>query len=171
MALERLKLLQRYSGMEQPGVLAGPITQRSVVQKHVKHSKCFCLKFHLPLFSFKVVRLKWIAILLIGLVLATGCVSQVFDTTIGGDINLEEIAKEKCMILCRQAARTSDLSDGPCLSDDNPDWGIDDWVCDVAHSPRTDVDNLPENQCREFRDGEAGHFVEVDTNCNIIRAV
>ncbi len=45
------------------------------------------------------------------------------------------------------------------------------WVCDVAHSPREDVDNLPENQCREFGEGKANHFVEVNPNCEFIKAV
>ena len=60
---------------------------------------------------------------------------------------------------------------GPCLSDNNSEWNIADWVCDVAHSPRQDVDNLPENQCQAFRNSQAHHFVEVDSSCNFIRAV
>jgi len=68
-------------------------------------------------------------------------------------------------------ASTLDLSDGPCLSDDNPEWAIENWVCDVAHSPREAIDNLPENQCREFREGIASHFVEVDPNCKFIKAI
>jgi hypothetical protein len=58
----------------------------------------------------------------------------------------------------------ADLSDGPCL-------GVagEDWVCDVAHSPRAPVDNLPENQCADFREGRAHHFVEVTPECGFLR--
>ena len=62
-------------------------------------------------------------------------------------------------------------ANGPCLSDNNPDWNITDWVCDVAHSPRQPVDDLSENQCQAFRNGQAHHFVEVDPSCNFIRAI
>lgn len=71
-----------------------------------------------------------------------------------------------CVNLCGDALSGGrDLSSGPCLSD----RVLDDWVCDVAHSPRADVDDLPENQCGAFRDGVARHFVEVDLNCSVLR--
>jgi hypothetical protein len=106
--------------------------------------------------------LKWVLVLLVGVLLVCGCVQQ------GGE-QTQEQAKSACIALCE--ASEVDLSDGPCLSDDNPDWDIDDWVCDVAHSPREPVDNLPENQCQEFRNGEAHHFVEVTPQCEFIRAM
>jgi hypothetical protein len=65
-----------------------------------------------------------------------------------------------------RAARR-DLSDGPCLVDRVP--GMPDWVVDVAHDPRRDVDDEPENQCSRYRRGEADHFVELDTQGNVIR--
>ncbi|MFH1376582.1 MAG: hypothetical protein ABIH25_03010 [Candidatus Woesearchaeota archaeon] len=76
-------------------------------------------------------------------------------------------SKERvCVDLCVESGL--DLNDGPCLSDNNPDWIYDDWVCDVAHEPRIDIDDLPENQCEEFRNGLANHFIEVDPGCNLI---
>lgn len=81
-------------------------------------------------------------------------------------------AIEKCVELCKDAkVKGQDLSKGPCLSDDNPKWDIADWVCDVAHWPRQDVDNDPANQCKDFRLGKANHFVEVDPSCEFIRAM
>lgn len=107
------------------------------------------------------VRVKWIFILLAGVLLVSGCIQQEDTQNIIG----------KCTDLCQEKFnRQVDISDGPCLSD-NPNWTIDDWVCDVAHSPRTAEDNLPENQCKEFREEKASHFVEVDPNCEFIRAV
>lgn len=72
-----------------------------------------------------------------------------------------------CLDLCRtQLAAKANLSSGPCLSN-NIGPG---WVCDVAHNPRVpEIDNMPENQCPEYGKS-ASHFVEVDPNCNFIRA-
>ncbi|MEM3572883.1 MAG: hypothetical protein QXJ62_01435 [Nitrososphaeria archaeon] len=60
---------------------------------------------------------------------------------------------------------------GPCLSDNEPNWNIEDWVCDIAHSPRQPIDDLPENQCQAYRNGSAHHFVELDTSCNLIKVI
>ena len=60
------------------------------------------------------------------------------------------------------------LNTGPCIGD--PLLNFTDWVCDAAHSPRQPVDDLAENQCSAYREGRAKHFVEVDTNCNLIQA-
>lgn len=58
----------------------------------------------------------------------------------------------------------TDLSAGPCLG------LIDrDWVVDVAHDPRQSVDDDPANQCPEFREGKARHFVELTPDGRIIR--
>jgi hypothetical protein len=58
-----------------------------------------------------------------------------------------------------------DMEPGPCL-------GVikDDWVADVAHDPRTDVDDDPANQCEAYRNGTAHHFVELDPNGKYIRS-
>jgi hypothetical protein len=80
-----------------------------------------------------------------------------------------DYVKGRCISLCKNY--NGDLSNGPCLSDNNPEWDIEDWVCDVAHDPREDVDNLAENQCQDYREGKANHFVEVDPGCNFIRAI
>ncbi|OGY50776.1 MAG: hypothetical protein A3J65_00295 [Candidatus Buchananbacteria bacterium RIFCSPHIGHO2_02_FULL_45_11b] len=72
----------------------------------------------------------------------------------------------KCRELCLTEASNRDLNPGPCLSNEI----IPDWVCDVAHSPRQDIDNLPENQCLAFKEGKARHYVEVDGNCEVIKS-
>lgn len=77
-------------------------------------------------------------------------------------------AKFKCAELCKEKLNErQDISNGPCLSNEI----APDWVCDVAHSPRQTIDNLPENQCSAYREGKMHHFVEVDEKCNLIRAV
>lgn len=78
-------------------------------------------------------------------------------------------AAQSCIELCQQVKSTQNLSSGPCLSDNNPNWTVSNWVCDVAHCPRTEVDNQPDNQCQEFRGEEATNFVEVTPDCEFIR--
>jgi hypothetical protein len=58
-----------------------------------------------------------------------------------------------------------DMERGPCL-------GVikADWVADVAHDPRTDVDDDPANQCAAYRNGTAHHFVELDPDGRLIRS-
>lgn len=66
----------------------------------------------------------------------------------------------------RQKAEGIDFSSGPCLTNNL----LPDWVLDIAHDPREAVDDLPENQCSAFREGDAYHFVELDPDGNVIRA-
>lgn len=58
-----------------------------------------------------------------------------------------------------------DMRNGPCLANEL----MPDWILDVAHNPREDIDNLAENQCPSFREGKAHHFVELDPDGNLIR--
>ncbi|VVB75654.1 Uncharacterised protein [uncultured archaeon] len=69
-----------------------------------------------------------------------------------------------CIGLCKKAVDDNvSLVNGPCIGRTQTDW-----VCDVAHSPREAVDNLPANQCADYANGLMHHFVEVDTNCQLI---
>lgn len=100
-------------------------------------------------------------------VLLAGCTDSK-GNTFGGNVNStinNADAKLQCMSLCVQRLiNNTDLDSGPCLSNKI----ITDWVCDVAHSPRTAADGDPANQCPEFG-STAHHFVEVDENCNFIQ--
>ena len=80
----------------------------------------------------------------------------------------KEIAINECIDECKQALREGvDLNNGPCLRNEF----IDEWVCDVAHNPRQDVDNDPANQCPAYMAAEAHHFVEVGPECELIRSI
>jgi hypothetical protein len=79
-----------------------------------------------------------------------------------------EEAIERAKELFRQKkAAGVDFSKGPCLSEEI----IADWCVDIAHDPRHPEDDHPENQCRSYRDGRVHHFVELDPDGNVIRAV
>ncbi|MEM0475766.1 MAG: hypothetical protein QW343_03155 [Candidatus Norongarragalinales archaeon] len=101
--------------------------------------------------------------------------------TLLGESDAVAAAIAACVALCENAdiaecgsARLTECGpwlEGPCLSDAAPGKMPSGWVCDVAHSPRESVDDEPENQCAEYRSGAARHFVEVDVECKVIRAV
>jgi len=100
--------------------------------------------------------MKWIIIAFALVILISGCVSS-----------NDELPSELCISSCSAALeRGEDLGNGPCLLD--PIAETPSWVCDVAHSPRTDIDNDPANQCSEYGK-TASHFVEVDESCEVIR--
>lgn len=106
--------------------------------------------------------MKWIFLTLIFVILVLGCA--------GADqLSDEEKAKQACIKECNLAlGRGQDLSVGPCLL--NPVEEVPDWVCDVAHDPRSPVDSDLANQCSSYRNEFAHHFIEVKQNCEFIRA-
>lgn len=117
-------------------------------------------------------------IIILGFIFA-GCgqkaTENIIDATTGiGAIEKKiqaekDIARAQCIELCRGTERGGiDLSRGPCIG--NPIPNMQNWVCDVAHNPRQDVDNKTENQCSSFAEGKAKHFVEVDERCNFIKS-
>lgn len=106
--------------------------------------------------------------LIFGILFISGCTQ---DAQSGGT-SISDLAKAECIKFCQDAFnRGQELSKGPCLSDNNPEWQASGWVCDIAHSPRQEADNDPANQCLEFREGRASHFVELDPDCEFIKAV
>lgn len=46
-----------------------------------------------------------------------------------------------------------------------------DYAVDVVHVPRSEEDNLPENQCKDYREGKVKHFIELDKDGRIVRIV
>lgn len=91
------------------------------------------------------------------------------------EINEEQTLSEQelvdiCIAACEnEKTNKENLEDGPCLLD--PIEEDNKWVCDVAHDPRQDTDNLAENQCKAYRDRIANHFIEVTPDCRLIRAI
>lgn len=57
-----------------------------------------------------------------------------------------------------------DFTFGPCLGTIAPDW-----VLDIAHNPRLPQDDKVENQCADFREGRAHHFIELDPEGKLIK--
>jgi hypothetical protein len=80
----------------------------------------------------------------------------------------KDLAIEKAKIVYEQKKKEGiNFDSGPCLSEEI----IPDWAADIAHNPREEIDNKPENQCQSFREGKTHHFVELDPLGNLIRAI
>jgi hypothetical protein len=95
------------------------------------------------------------------ILLLSGCVSEEGKTD-------QDKVISACVSECKAWLNAGkDLSNGPCLL--NPIQDMTDWVCDVAHNPRQNIDDNPNNQCSAFREGKAHQFVEVDLNCDLIK--
>jgi hypothetical protein len=106
------------------------------------------------------------ALVLVG-VLTVGVAALVPAACGGGP---DEAEKDAAVAAAKDAyaeakAEGVDFANGPCLG-----VVMEDWVADVAHDPRQDVDDEPENQCEAYRSGMASHFVELDPDGNVIRA-
>jgi hypothetical protein len=106
--------------------------------------------------------MRWKSRPLAGLAIAMGLMEP-------GAALAARATKEQAVKLAQEAyqqalARGESLSQGPCLGVIMPGW-----VVDIAHKPRQTIDDRPENQCAAYRMGEAGHFVELDPQGNVIR--
>ena len=102
-------------------------------------------------------------IVLAEVILFSGCIGQK-QTEVSDKEKAELACTEECN---NNLEKGTDLNSGPCLM--NPMSNLPDWICDVAHEPRQDVDDDQKNQCSAFSEGKAHHFVEVDINCNLIK--
>jgi len=103
------------------------------------------------------------------LILISGCIEE----DVKEKTEEESLAVAVCVRACEDALlQDQNMSDGPCLL--NPIQNMT-WVCDVAHSPRKDVDNLKANQCsawiKAYKNREVMHFIELNESCSLIRVV
>jgi hypothetical protein len=97
-----------------------------------------------------------VLVAMLGLLAAGGCGgTKADDDTIA-------LAKQR---YAQAKAQGVDFTRGPCLGVIKPGW-----VADVAHDPRTDVDDDAHNQCAAYRSGAADHFVELDPSGAYIRS-
>lgn len=76
----------------------------------------------------------------------------------------DDVLKGALNLYAAKKSSGTDLSTGPCLGQAAPDW-----VADIAYNPRQKVDDDPKNQCSDFINGKAHHFIELDTEGKLIR--
>lgn len=116
---------------------------------------------------------KTALVVLMSIILLTGCAkkspqtSSTSTATSAPDAlkDKDEIFKNALNLYAQKKQAGQDMKNGPCLGKI-----ADDWVLDIAHNPRQAVDNKPENQCADFREGRAHHFIELDPDGNLITA-
>lgn len=77
----------------------------------------------------------------------------------------EDAFKNALNLYIQKKQQGVDMSTGPCLGKI-----AEDWVLDIAHNPRLPVDDEPQNQCAEFRNSQASHFIEFDPDGKLIRS-
>lgn len=77
----------------------------------------------------------------------------------------DEALKNALNLYIKKKEEGLDFTNGPCLGMVAPDW-----VLDIAHNPHQSVDDEPENQCADFREGRAHHFIELDPDGQLIRS-
>lgn len=86
------------------------------------------------------------------------------------DMQAQLTPKELCIKGCNELLNEgADLSAGPCILDPIPE--MSEWVCDIAHNPREEIDNKRENQCNAWHNNSAKHFVEITPECEFIKSV
>jgi hypothetical protein len=108
----------------------------------------------------------WLAAVTVLASLAALLLAACGSSSGGSDTKAATAAAKKAY--ARAKASGEDLGPGPCIAERLP--GLGDWVVDIAHDPRQPVDEVPANQCRRFRAGEAHHFVELTPRGRVIRA-
>jgi len=76
----------------------------------------------------------------------------------------QEVISKAMMLYNDEISKGTELS-SQCLGN------VVGYAVDIVHVQRTQEDNLPENQCMEYRQGIVSHFIELDKNGEIVRIV
>lgn len=77
----------------------------------------------------------------------------------------DDVLKNALNLYLEKKREGTDMANGPCLGKI-----ADDWVLDIAHNPRQPIDNKHQNQCQDFIEGKAHHFIELDPDGKLIRS-
>jgi len=81
------------------------------------------------------------------------------------DYVIEQQDAISCAINLYDAAKVSMEFSSQCLGT------CGNFVVDIVHVPRSSEDNLVENQCEAYRNGDVTHFIELDKDGNIVKIV
>lgn len=72
----------------------------------------------------------------------------------------------ECALQLYQNARSEEMDfSSQCLGT------CGDYAVDVVHVPRSGEDNLPENQCKDYKEERVNYFIELDKDGNVVRVV
>ncbi len=59
--------------------------------------------------------------------------------------------------------KTARVLDSQCLGT------VNRYAVDIVHNPRSQEDNLQQNQCSDFLEGRVSKFIEIDAQGNVVR--
>lgn len=114
--------------------------------------------------NIKLLLLTFFVIVLVSTL--TVWMNQKPDAYIEGQSTKIDSLVVKAKVLYEKAkSEGMDFSNGPCLSD-YLEFG---WVVDIVHNPRTPEDDLHKNMCISYVERRATHFIELDTEGNVVR--
>ncbi len=117
------------------------------------------------MFKKRKVVIFWLALFWVGIVTAAVLKLEARPAIDTGKISEREVIAAAVDLYKKRAAGGMSMDNGPCLTNDL----MPGWVVDIVHSPREPMDDLPQNQCPAYLEGRAKHFVELDTNGNLVR--
>jgi len=136
--------------------------QKPTLQSLVQDKKGKCL---LPCIIGAVI-FAIIAIVAIVLILRSNGFDKVPMADIITQESLDAIVQHGQVILTERRNAGEDLSQGPCLDNNEKFKG---WVIDIAHDPRVEADDNPDNQCSAYSRGSAKNFIELSEYGDIIQ--
>jgi len=87
----------------------------------------------------------------------------------------EQVKEQQDAIVCALNLYNAEKEKGTefnsqCLGVCNAGTG-ESYAVDIVHVPRTSEDDKTENQCEAYRNGNAKHFIELDSNGNVVGVV
>ena len=80
-------------------------------------------------------------------------------------LNNKSVALREARIIFQTQASKGKFLDGSCLAEEL----VPGWSFDIVHSPLTEKDVLPENQCANYLSGKTQYLIEYDTIGNFIQ--
>lgn len=107
--------------------------------------------------------------IVLAVILLSACSIYVINTggfELGHKNKLDVAINQAKYLYSQRKEKGEDFSKGPCLTNAL----MSGWVLDIVHNPRQPIDDLIENQCSAYTTGQAKHFVELDTNGNLVKA-
>ena len=80
------------------------------------------------------------------------------------EVTRQQIAIKEALEMFSKEKESGRVLSSQCLG-----TATNNYAIDIVHSPRSQEDNLLENQCKDFYEGRVSKYVEVDTNGKIAR--
>lgn len=84
--------------------------------------------------------------------------------TIPTEVSRQQAAVKEALDMFNKEKASGRILSSQCLGTTTNNYAVD-----LVHFPRSQEDNILENQCRDFYEGKVSKFIEVNTNGQIAR--